>query len=235
MTEEKTNEEEMTEAERERKYKEERIADFALSGPIREVASSLVDRLFRLETLNRTDVTMKSLMLNGAFANAKAVSRMLKKLGFVSKGRKFVEEEEASSVERTNVLMSTLTGVQLTCLQGYCDKIETLAPPAKATRKREKFTDGYDTARKRMQRQNEEKAEKAEKETVSQEPTEKTVKSRDERGMIRTEYLETLSTEQLTRRLKNVIKISARLEEPDARWLDEREKIEAVLSERSGQ
>ena len=86
-----------------------------------------------------------------------------------------------------------------------------------------------------MQRQNEEKAEKAEKETISQKPTETSVKSRDERGMIRKEYLETLSTEKLTKRLENVRKIIARMEEPDARWLDEQEKIEALLAERSEQ
>ena len=235
MTEEKTNEEEMNEAERARKYKEDCISEFALSGPIRDAASSLVDRLFNLEVLNRTDVTMKEIMLNGAFANAKAVSRMLKKLGFASKGRKFVETEKVSKGERTNVLMSVLTVVQLACLQGYWKKLEEKEPPAKATRNREKFTDGYDTARKRMQRQNEEKAEKAEKETISQKPTETSVKSRDERGMIRTEYLEPLSTEKLTKRLENVRKIIARMEEPDARWLDEQEKIEALLAERSEQ
>ena len=53
--------------------------------------------------------------------------------------------------------------------------------------------------------------------------------------MIRKEYLETLSTEKLTKRLENVRKIIARMEEPDARWLDEQEKIEALLAERSGQ
>lgn len=233
--EEKTNKEEIAEAERERKYKEDCISEFALRGQIRNITGALVTHLFNLEALNRTDVTMKSIMLNGAFANAKAVSRMLKKLGFAFENGEFVEAEKVSKDERTNVLMSVLTVVQLACLQGYWKKLEEKEPPAKVTRNREKFTDGYDTARKRMQRQNEEKAEKAEKETISQKPTETSVKSRDERGMIRKEYLETLSTEKLNRRLENVRKIIARMEEPDARWLDEQKKIEALLAERSGQ
>lgn len=228
-------EEEMTKTERDRQYKEERIAEFALRGQIRNITGALVTHLFNLEALNRTDVSMNKIMLNGVFTDVRAVSRLLENLGFAFEGGEFVETEKVSRDERINVLMSVLTVVQLACLQGYWKKLEEKEPPAKATRNREKFTDGYDTARKRMQRQNEEKAEKAEKETISQKPTETSVKSRDERGMIRKEYLETLSTEKLTKRLENVRKIIARMEEPDARWLDEQEKIEALLAERSEQ
>lgn len=233
--EEKTTEKEMTEAERDRQYKEKCIIEFALTGQIRNITGALVTHLFNLEALNRKDVSMNAIMLNGALTDTRAVSRLLQKLGFAYEDGEFVEKEEETKDERTNVLMSELKVTQLACLQGYWKKLEEKEPPAKATRNREKFTDGYETARKRMQRQNEEKAEKAEKETISQKPTETSVKSRDEREMIRKEYLETLSTEKLTKRLENVRKIIARMEEPDARWLDEREKIEALLTERSGQ
>lgn len=226
-------EEEMTEAEKDRLYKEKCISKFALRGQIRNITGALTTHLFNLEVLNRTDVSSKQIMLNGAFTDTRAVSKLLQDLGFAYEDGKFVETEEKDKDERTNVLMSKLTVTQLACLQGYWKKLEEQEPPAKATRNRGKFANGYDTARKRMQRQNEEKAEKAEKETISQEPMETSVKSRDKQGMIRTEYLETLSTEQLNQRLENIRKAIARMTEPSARWLDERKKIEALLAKRN--
>ena len=223
----------MAKAEEDRLYKENCISKFALNGPIRSITGELVDNLFNLEILNRTDVSLRQIMLNGALTDTRAVSRLLRKLGFAYESGKFVEIEEKDKDERTNVLMSVLTVVQLVCLQGYLKKLEE--PSAKVTYKRKKFENGYDTARKRMQRQNEEKAEKAEKETISQKPMEKSVKSRDEQGMIRKEYLEILSTEQLVKRLKNIKKAITRMKEPSARWLDEQKKIEALLTERNSQ
>lgn len=230
--EEKTNKEEIAETERERKYKEDCISEFALRGQIRNITGALVSHLFNSETLNRSDVSARSIMLNGAFSDARAVSKLLRKLGFAFEEGRFVEKEELSEKERTNVLMSVLTVVQLTCLQGYWKKLAEKEPPQKATRRRGKFEDGYETARKRMMKENEHKAEEAERKTVSQEPTERSVKSRDERGMIRTEYLETLSTEKLKRRLENVERMTSGTDEPSIRWADERDKIRAVLVER---
>lgn len=234
------------------KLKAECLAKYAYKKPgsmFRKMTSTIARRLFCEETLARADVNATSITNHGAFGDRRKVTKILSDLGFDTDGQGgFVMVREVSDDDKTQMLMDTLKVSQAACLHGWINELAQVEPKEprgrKAGVKVGPYTDSA-TAKADLAKKN---AQTVDRITAKFDEPEQTagktpagsgeaaapslsVPSRDDQGFIRNEYLMTLDTDKLKRRLANIERVidggNVR-----ARFTDERDKIRIILNDR---
>lgn len=235
------------------KLKAECLAKYAYKKPgsmFRKMTSTIARRLFCEETLARADVNATSITNHGAFGDRRKVTKILLDLGFDTDGQGgFVMVREVSDDDKTQMLMDTLKVSQAACLHGWINELAQVEPKEPRGRKAGVKVGPYDTdsatAKADLAKKN---AQTVDRITAKFDEPEQTagkmpagsgeaaapslsVPSRDDQGFIRNEYLMTLDTDKLERRLANIERVidggNAR-----ARFTDERDKIRIILNDR---
>lgn len=235
------------------KLKAECLAKYAYKKPgsmFRKMTSTIARRLFCEETLARADVNATSITNHGAFGDRRKVTKILSDLGFDTDGQGgFVMVREVSDDDKTQMLMDTLKVSQAACLHGWINELAQVEPKEPRGRKAGVKVGPYDTdsatAKADLAKKN---AQTVDRITAKFDEPEQTagktpagsgeaaasslsVPSRDDQGFIRNEYLMTLDTDKLERRLANIERVidggNVR-----ARFTDERDKIRIILNDR---
>ena len=235
------------------KLKAECLAKYAYKKPgsmFRKMTSTIARRLLCEETLARADVNATSITNHGAFGDRRKVTKILLNLGFDTDGQGgFVMVREVSDDDKTQMLMDTLKVSQAACLHGWINELAQVEPKEPRGRKAGVKVGPYDTdsatAKADLAKKN---AQTVDRITAKFDEPEQTagktpagsgeaatpslsVPSRDDQGFIRNEYLMTLDTDKLERRLANIERVidggNAR-----ARFTDERDKIRIILNDR---
>ena len=216
----------------------------------RKMTSSISRRLFWEESLARADVNATSITNHGAFGDRRKVTKILSDLGFDTDGQGgFVMVREVSDDDKTQMLMDTLKVSQAACLHGWINELAQVEPKEPRGRKAGVKVGPYDTdsatAKADLAKKN---AQAVDRITAKFDKPEQnagktpagsgeaaapslSVPSRDDQGFIRNEYLMTLDTDKLERRLANIERVidggNVR-----TRFTDERDKIRIILNDR---
>lgn len=220
-------------------------------GRYRTMTATIARKLFCEETLARADVNASSITNHGAFGDRRNVRKLLSDLGFETDGcGGFIMARKVSDDDKTKTLVDTLTVSQAACLQGWIKELEQTEPKDPRGRKSGTKVGSYDTDSAKAREDLAKKSAQAldrmtagfgepEQTAVKETPAGSgeadapslSVPSRDDQGFIRNEYLKTLDTDKLERRLANIERVidggNVR-----ARFTDERDKIRIILNDR---